>query len=356
MATGYFAGCFINVDKEIKGQFSERLMAKEQPVIHKFLEIYKKTLANDNADVSFDASDREDGGIQFLLEKLRATELKNEDLNMILFEKLRDCLPDNNYVATLVYNSYDVPEKTSDKRKVDDASSELYRHIILSVCPVKTQKGTLGYLTEKEQIGENPQQLIVDKPQFGLIYPAFNDRSPDTTAASVYRTEKLDLSDSLLGHKAPELIKKVREKKVKAPEETHEGMEGSVMAGDTTAGRIAIRGGSEGTRDYSSRYGDSTAAIPSLDTGTLNNDAHYISETLKEDPDSAKDYSREPSDAALISSIGKTVKADNRSGEAAPKKRRPVRITGDESLIEKKIIDGRVYYLIAAQDAEISAG
>ena len=343
MSVGQFAGCFINAKKEIKGTFSERLLSKDEVVIHKFLDIYKKTLANNDSDIKFDPKDREDGGFQFLAEKIRATELKNESINGILIDKIKDCLPDNNYVITLMHGSYDVPEKTSDKRKVDDASSTLYRYIICSVCPVKTQKGTLGYLTEKEEIGENPQQLIVDKPVFGFLYPSFNDRAADTGSLLCFRTEKLDISEELFAHKAPDLVKPERKSAKRtlqeAPEDAGEGI------------RVAM-----GTTSGLSQYTSSTGHIPSLDTGSLNNDAHYVRENLIEDDmPSPKSHSNEPADSEIIASQGRTFKNESREGTPAPRKRRPVRITGDESLIEKKIIDGRVYYMIAAQDCEISA-
>lgn len=343
MTVGQFCGCFINVDKDIKGEFSEKLLTKEQPVIHKFLDMYKKVLANDDADVAFNEKDGEDGGFKFLLEKMRATELKNKDINRILFEKVRDCLPDNNYVVTLVYNTYDIPEKTSDKQKIDDASSGIFKYVLCAVCPVKTEKGTLGYLSDKEEIGENPQQLVIDKPTFGFMYPSFNDRAADTGNILCYRTGKLDISEELFSHKAPELVKP--EKKAAAAKDVSEIVkEGSISSTES----ISIGGGYTNGQNP---YGSSTSHIPSLDTGSLNNDASYIAErTITDEDEERPNESRcEPTDAQIIGSSGTTMKVDR----DAPKRKKRVRITGDESLIEKRVIDGRVYYVIAAMDAEI---
>ena len=216
MVFGNFAGCFINTKKEIKGKFNESFLKKDSTTIHKFLDIYKKILANDAVDVTFNEDDKKDGGFQYLAEKVKGTELINDAVNSILFEKIRDCLPDNNYVVSVIYGAYDVPVKTKDKLKIDDDGMDIYKYVVCAVCPVKTQNGTLGYMPDKDQIGENPQQLIVEKPIFGFVYPSFNDRTADTDNVLCYKTADLDISKDLFSHQAPEAVKPQRKSPVKA--------------------------------------------------------------------------------------------------------------------------------------------
>ncbi len=360
MAFGSYAGCFINTDGEIKGRFSKKFQREDKNLMHKFIDIYKKTLSNNNSDVTFDKDDKTDGGIQYLLEKVRATLLENEAVIDILYEKVRDALKEmpNNYVFTAVYYAYDVPLKGKDKLKVDDASSELFPFIVCSLCPVKTQKGSLGYLTEKDLIGENPRLLVVDKPVFGFMYPAFNDRSSDMDAASVYRTEGFNISEQFFSHSVPDVVKEVKKK----PVDTALG--GSDALAETGAG-VGYRASE--SRDVSaesssdklagsvfsekSYYSSGNASVPSLDSGTLSNDAHYVREqTIYDEDEERKDYSREPSDASIIGSSG----THHGAGAAPVKKRnRPVVIKGDKGRIRKQTINGVLCYVVAVEDAEM---
>ena len=345
-AAGNFAGCFINADKEIKGRFMDKMYSIEKNTIHKFYDIYKKTLANSDADVGISSDDFEDGGIGFLLDKIRATELNNGDILEILYEKLRDSLPENNYVVTLIYYVYDIPVKTSDKRKIDDAGEGIFKFILCSVCPVKTSKGTLGYLPDIDKIGENPQLLTVDKPAFGFMYPSFNDREADTGNILCYRTKDLDISAEVFAHQAPELVVEEKPKKNAVGKRSLADPDDEDL--DSRADESAVvRIGS--VSSGMSQYGSQNAEIPSLDTGTLSNDAHYVRERLIDDEIEEKDYSREPSDNELIASSGYTMPAPEKK-----KRRKPVSILGDVSRVKKKEIDGVVCYVIEVDDASLN--
>ncbi|MBO5550980.1 MAG: DUF4317 family protein [Lachnospiraceae bacterium] len=257
-------GCLINISKEIKGVFSKKLLSEEKDTMLKFLDIHKKSLSNGNVDVVFGETDKKDGGMQFLLEKIRATELKNDAILKIFYEKTAEALPESNFVVTLSYGVYEIPVKTKDKLKVDDASDEVYSFITCSICPVKTNKGSLGYLPDKDRIGENPQLLVLDKPAFGFIYPAFNDRSADTGALSCFCTEGLNISEELFAHK---VIAEKTEKPKAQPK---------IEKADSDIGQSLVA-----AMDVL----PVSAAIPSLDTGTLSNNAHYVPEKDVDEPD-----------------------------------------------------------------------
>lgn len=341
MAVGRFCGCFLNTEGKIKGKFSDRLLNRDKNLIHKFFIIYKKTLANNDSDIPLDEEDRAAGGIYQLMEELRHSELDNEAAVDVLYHVLKDSLPVGNYVITLVYCPYDVPVKTTDRQKIDDAGAELFRFILCSVCPVKTTKGSLGYLTEIDKIEENPQLLVVDPPVFGFMYPSFNQRTADTGHVLCYRTEKLDISGQIFSHSAPQLEKKERKiskrtDRTDIQQESDEKDEGPVV--------IANKGVERGVN-----LSPSTSAIPSLDTGVLSNDAHYVRErVLDEDMGDITDGLKE-------SVRREEVHMTRVEGGAVSEKprKRPVKISGDRSLIEKRIINGRTYYLIAAADADI---
>ena len=323
MAFGNFSGCFINTKKEIKGKFNEQFLKNDSTTIHKFLDIYRKVFSNDSVDVSFDEKDRKDGGFQYLADKLQGTELKNDAVNEILYEKIRDALPENNYVVTAVYGTYDIPVKTKDKLKIDDAGAEVLKYIVCSVCPVKTQQGSLGYLPEKDLIGENAQQLIIDKPVFGFMYPSFNDRAADTDNVLCFRSKELDISEGLFSHKAPDCVAPARKtskpkKEVSVQETAHDG--------------ITISNGAKPAQKASD--------VPSLDTGSLNNDAHYVAERTINDDEEPRVKVAEPTKEEVISSQSR--------------KNKRVRILGNTAGISKKKIDGIECYVIPVNEAELN--
>ena len=85
-----------------------------------------------------------------------------------------------NYLILLVYSAYDVPGKTNDNILMDDASEEVYRFILCSICPVNLSKPGLSYNNETNQIQKRIQDWVVSMPMNGFLFPAFNDRSTDT--------------------------------------------------------------------------------------------------------------------------------------------------------------------------------
>jgi len=312
-AAGLLCGCFINIEKDIKGKFSTKLFKLKINEARKYYALVKKVFSNDMPDVKLAGKGKE--SIGFLLEKLKDTELKTDQLNDVLYEKIAAVLPEGNFAVFLLNYSYDVPVKTKDKKKVDDASEEVYNFIVCAICPVKTLKSTLGYDPKKDKLGENPQQLAVENPVFGFVYPSFVDRSPDTAAAACLRTEKLDISKELLGTAAPEKEKTGKSKKTTAKEE-----------------KIQSEGMGPGTNAVSAPQ------IPSLDSENLNNDAHYVEERLIED----NTLTDKPDEAFAPSSPSKPI----------PPSEGKIRIPKNKK-IQKKTIDGAEFYIVPVKDAVI---
>jgi hypothetical protein len=144
------------------------------------------------------------GGTQEFLLKLRDSELKDESLVDEFYEKVIQLYDfTGNFLILLLYAAYDVPGKTKDKIMMDDASEEVYRYILCSMCPVKLSKPGLSYNTDTNQIQNRIQDWVVSPPSNGFLFPAFNDRSTDIHSILYYSkdSEELhnDFVDQLLG-------------------------------------------------------------------------------------------------------------------------------------------------------------
>ena len=84
---------------------------------------------------------------------------------------------------------YDVPGKSSDGIEMFDASDEVYEYLLMSLCPVSLSKAGLSYNAESNCIQDRIRDWIVDMPDKGFLFPAFNDRSTDLHSM-LYYTKK----------------------------------------------------------------------------------------------------------------------------------------------------------------------
>ena len=243
-------------------------------------------------------------------------------MNHILFEKIRDALPENNFIVSLLYYDYDVPVKTKDKLKIDDASAEVFSFIICYISPISTTKGSLGYLPDKDFVGENPQLLVADKPVYGFMYPAFDERSSDSGHAMVFDPDgNIQL-----------FMGAVEEIKAPEPKATEKKKDKKDSAKADKADKASEP--------------ESADAIPSLDTGSLN--------TVSSDRPStstvehiAQDDTRglEKEYRVMMSEIPE--KTSQSKGHYKDK----VRIFGNTKKVKKQMSDGVNCYVVPVSEA-----
>lgn len=206
------SGCYINGEKEIKTKFTESFLCLPEEETFKYFEIFKKTLSGtigkNLINMEFPTASEFNGGTQEFLLKLRDSELQDETILDEFYEKVRQMYDyTGNYLILLLYAAYDVPGKASDNILMDDASDEVYRYILCSICPVKLSKPGLSYNTDTNMIQKRIQDWVVDLPVNGFLFPTFNDRSTDIHSILYYskNPEELhnDFVDQLMGCDVP---------------------------------------------------------------------------------------------------------------------------------------------------------
>lgn len=206
------SGCYVDGEKNIKTKFTESFLCLPEEETFKYFEIFKKTLSGtlgkNLINMEFPTSTEFDGGTQQFLLSLRDSELKDETLVDEFYNKVIQFYDfTGNYLILLLYAAYDVPGKTSDKLLMDDASDEVYRYILCSLCPVKLSKPGLSYNEETNLIQKRIQDWVVTMPSNGFLFPAFNDRSTDIHNVLYYSgdSEELhnDFVNQLLGCEVP---------------------------------------------------------------------------------------------------------------------------------------------------------
>ena len=192
------AGCYVNGDKTKVKTFNETFYNLPEEEMYKYLEIFRKTLSGTPGknllDMQFvDAESESDEKGRGLLNKLRLSELADE----AFLDKFYDSVIENynfvgNYLILLICQNYDVPGITTDGIEMDDASEEVYRYILCSICPMKLTKPGLGFDDDLGEIHTLRQIFAVELPDNGFLFPAFNDRSTDDNAI-LYSSRKADV-------------------------------------------------------------------------------------------------------------------------------------------------------------------
>ncbi len=206
------SGCYVDGEKTIKTKFTESFLCLPEEETFKYFEIFKKTLSGtigkNLINMEFPLETEFNGGTQEFLLKLRDSELKDEALLEEFYNKIIQVYDyPSNYLILIVYAAYDVPGKTNDRIMMEDASDEVYRYILCSICPVNLSKPGLSYHEELNQIGKRIQDWVVGMPNNGFLFPAFNDRSTDLHSVLYYSkdSEELhsDFAKELLGCEVP---------------------------------------------------------------------------------------------------------------------------------------------------------
>ena len=197
-------GCYVNGEKQKVKTFSEHFYDIPEEEMHKYLEVFRKTLSGTPGknllDMSF-VDQSEDNSLmgRGLLRKIVRSKLEDDSA----LDTFYDMVIENynyvgNYLILLIFQSYDVPGITTDGVEFEDASEEIYSYILCSICPMKLTKPGLGFDDDLGEIHTLKQLFAVELPENGFLYPAFNDRSTDDTEL-LYFCKKADiLQDALL--------------------------------------------------------------------------------------------------------------------------------------------------------------
>ena len=105
------------------------------------------TLDRNLVDIPFETSQvagGEEHGYCALM-TLRNSQLRDEQALDTFFQRAAQSLElEGNYLILLAFDAYDVPYRSRDGLKQEDASEEVFSYIVCSVCPVKLTRGNPG--------------------------------------------------------------------------------------------------------------------------------------------------------------------------------------------------------------------
>lgn len=197
------ASCYVDAEKNKRAELKEAFLSLPEDEAFKYFNIFRGALSGMVAKNLINIDSPSD----YLLQ-LRDSQLKDDSLIEEFYNKVIENYDYNeNYYIVLVHGIYDVPGSSSDGMDMYDASDFVYEFIQCAICPVKLTKGALSYNTDKNAVEARKRDWIVEAPDDGFLFPAFNDRQTDIHSTLFYnKNPKNDMEKlivNVLGAKAP---------------------------------------------------------------------------------------------------------------------------------------------------------
>lgn len=178
-------GCYVDNEKNIVTKLNERFLNLQEEEFYKYLEIAKDVL-NKKIDDNMLSIKIEDAGVKRSLAAVVQSELKQEEMLEQVYDKIIETYGHvGNYLILLFHDAYDVVKITKDNQKLDE-SEEVYEYILCAICPVTLTTPGIEYNEEMNTFAPRERDWVVQKPETGFIYPAFEERTTESGKAMFY--------------------------------------------------------------------------------------------------------------------------------------------------------------------------
>lgn len=196
-------GCYVDGEKNKKTQFKQAFLSLPEEEMFKYFEILRKTLSGTPGksalNLEFPLQSEEEGGTQEFLLRLRDSKLKDDALLEEFYDRIIQSYEYvGNYLILLIHDAYDVPGRATDGIDMDDASDEVYEYILACICPVNLSKPGLSYNALENAFQNRIRDWVVEMPECGFLFPAFNDRSSDLHSTMYYSKDCDELQESFM--------------------------------------------------------------------------------------------------------------------------------------------------------------
>ena len=184
-------GCYVDGEKNKKSEFREAFLSLPEEEIFKYFELLRKTLSGSLGknllNLGFPTDSEAEGGTQEFLYRLRESRLKDDALLEEFYDRVISAYEFvGNYLILLIHDAYDVPGKTTDGLTMEDASDTVFEYLLCSICPVVLSKPGLSYDAEINEFHNRMRDWVVNMPETGFLFPAFNDRASDIHSTLYY--------------------------------------------------------------------------------------------------------------------------------------------------------------------------
>ena len=197
-------GCYVNSNKEIIAWIDTSLGLMQPEEQEMYLALLKKTLSGslgkNLVDIVFSTEQVADSDEHRLLQTIRQTEGKDPNTREALFRRIIDALDmqESNYLILLAADAYDVPHRGKDDILLADAGDTVFRYFVCAACPVKAPTLALRYDIERNEFHPGSTGHVALAPEFGFLYPAFDDRAANIYNALFYAKNPAELPQDVI--------------------------------------------------------------------------------------------------------------------------------------------------------------
>lgn len=196
-------GCYVDAEKNRRTEIKSAFLSLPELEAFKYLTIFRNALSGitgkNLVNMEFPLHQEGEEGTQSFLLKLRNSQLKEDEVIEELYDKLIASYDyGENYYIILIHCAYDIPGKSSDGLEMYDASDFVYEFVQCIICPVKLSKAGLYYNAKANKIENRDRDWLVEAPDTGFIFPAFNDRSTDIHSLLFYAKNPEQIPERLI--------------------------------------------------------------------------------------------------------------------------------------------------------------
>lgn len=205
-------GCYVNGSKEIVSEFRQSVAIMPENESEKYFanlrRVFSGTLGRNLIDINFKTSQVAGSPEHKFLMDMRNKGLENEELRTAFFQKVIDSVSmEDSFLILAANDTYDVPFKSKDDFTQNDNSDEVFTYFLCSISPVKQTKATLHYVPEEKTFQDGAMMQVVQAPQLGFLFPAFDSRSTNIYNALYYtkdvKTTQQEFIDSMFHTAVP---------------------------------------------------------------------------------------------------------------------------------------------------------
>ena len=197
-------GCYVSSARQIISYIDAPMGLMSQEEQEMFLNLLKKSLSGalgrNLIDIVFSTAQVADSDEHRLLQTLRQTALQDPNAREMLYRRIIDSIDmgDSSYLILLAADAYDVPRRGSDDQVLADGSDTVFKYFVCSICPVKDPTLALRYSDELSEFHSCSTGHIASPPELGFLFPAFDDRAANIYNALFYSKNPAELHQEVI--------------------------------------------------------------------------------------------------------------------------------------------------------------